>query len=100
MESKFKPDSRPGEVSFYMEAAFVIVIAVSLLLVKGLGILNFDDAWWDITVFIFIAGIAGLIFGLYAIYRKKDRTPAVLISTLVGAAAVLYIIFHSLFISG
>ncbi|PIN87996.1 hypothetical protein COV12_00860 [Candidatus Woesearchaeota archaeon CG10_big_fil_rev_8_21_14_0_10_32_24] len=76
----------------------MIVIIASIILVKVLGILSFDDIWWDITVNVFLAPIVAFILGIMAI-RKKDNSVLVYSSVVVGLLAILFILLHSLFIS-
>ncbi len=71
----------------------------SVILVKVLGILSFDDHWWDVTVpVVFLASIVGFVLGIIAV-RKKDHSVLVYSSVVVGLLAVLFIPLHSLFIN-
>ena len=80
------------------EYSFLIVISVSVFSVKVLGVLSFDDTWWDITVNVFFLSIAALVLGIIAVLKNKDRSVLVLASVIVGLLAVLFILLHSLFI--
>ena len=93
-----KPETLLGRWSVGLNAFFLIVVAASLLLVAT-GTLNFNDRWWDVTVFfLVVATIAALITGILAI-RRKDRSAFVLLSIFISTCTVLFILLHSLFIS-
>jgi hypothetical protein len=94
-----KPQTKLGKWSVWLNACFLIVIVVSVVLVKVLGVLSFDDKWWDVTVLIFLASIAAFVLGIIAITKKKERSVLVYISVIIGLLAILFIFLHSLFIS-
>jgi len=95
----FLPKTKIGKWSVYLNTFFLIIIAVSIILVKVLGILSFDDHWWDITVpIVFLASIVGFILGIIAI-KKKDHSFLVYSSIVIGLLTILFIPLHSLFIS-
>jgi len=99
MKIDFIPKSRSGKWSVGLNAFFLITIVVSIILVNGLGLLNYNDHWWDVTVPItFLASIVGFILGIIAII-KKERSVLVYISVLVGFLLILFIPLHSLFIN-
>ena len=77
----------------------LVKIIVSVFLVKVLGVLSFDDKWWDVTVLIFLASIAAFVTVIIAITKKKERSVLVYISVIIGLLAILFIFLHSLFIS-
>ena len=94
-----KPKTRLGKWSVWLNTFFLIVIAISLILIKVLGILNFDDHWWDVTVpIVFLASVVGFILGIMAI-KKKDHSFLVYSSVIIGLLAILFIPLHSLFIN-
>ena len=94
-----KPQTKAGKWCVWLNAFFLIVIIVSVFLVKVLGVLSFDDTWWDVTVCVFLASIAAFILGLIAIIKKKERSVLVYASVILGLLAILFIFLHSLFIS-
>ena len=96
---RIKPKTKLGKWSVWLNTFFLIVIAISLILVKVLRILNFDDHWWDVTVpIVFLASIVGFILGIMAI-KKKDHSFLVYASVIIGLLAILFIPLHSLFIN-
>lgn len=96
---RLQPQTKLGKWSVRLNAFFLITIAVSIILVNGLGALNYDDHWWDVTVPItFLASIVGFIFGIIAII-KKERSVLVYISVAIGFLLILFIPLHSLFIN-
>ena len=96
---RIKPKTKLGKWSVWLNAFFLIVIAISIILVKVLRILNFDDHWWDVTVpIIFSASIVAFILGIIAI-KKKDHSVLVYLSVVIGLLTILFIPLHSLFIS-
>ena len=100
MKIDFMPKTRSGKWSVGLNAFFLIVISISVLLVKVLGILSYDDHWWDITVpLVFSASIAAFILGIIAIRKNKEPSILVYGSVIIGLLAILFIFLHSLFIS-
>jgi hypothetical protein len=94
------PKTTLGKWSVGLNALFLISVTVSIFLVEVLKVLNFDDHWWDVTVAIsFPASIIAMIIGIIAVRKYKDRSVLVYLSILVGVCLILFIIFHSLFIS-
>ncbi len=88
-----------GKWSVWLNAFFLIIIATSIILVNLLGILSYDDRWWDIAVPVLaITIISAFILGIIAII-KKERSILVYMSVIVGLLAILFILLHSLFIS-
>ena len=74
-------------------------IIISIILVKVLGILSFDDTWWDVTAaVVFPVEIIAFILGIIAI-KKKDYSILVYSSVVIGLLAILFLLLHSLFIS-
>ena len=99
MQKEIAPKTILGKWSVGLNAFFLIVIIISIVLVKVLGILSFGDHWWDVTVpIVFLASIVGFILGIMAI-KKKDHSILVYLSVVVGLLAILFIFLHSLFIS-
>ena len=96
---KIMPKTCSGKWSLWLNVLFLIVIAVSIFLVNVLGILSYDDHWWDVTVPILaLTTITAFILGVIAII-KKERSVLVYISITIGLLAILFIPLHSLFIS-
>ncbi len=94
------PKTRSGKWSVWLNAFFLIIIAASIILVNVLGVLSYDDHWWDVTVpLVFFASIAAFILGIIAIRKNKERSVFVYISVVIGLLAILFIFFHSLFIN-
>lgn len=98
--NKFIPKTRLGKWSVGLNTFFLIAIVASIILVKVLGILNFDDRWWDVTVpIIFSASIIAFVLGIIAVRRNKETSVLVYASVIIGFLAILFIPLHSLFIS-
>ena len=99
MKTDFMPKTRLGKWSVWLNALFLIVIVISIILVNMLGLLSYDDHWWDVTVpIVFFASIVAFILGIIAII-KKERSILVYISVIIGLLAILFIPLHSLFIN-
>jgi uncharacterized membrane protein len=96
---QLKPQTKLGRWSVWLNAFFLIIITISIILVNVLGILSYDDHWWDATVPILaLATITAFILGIIAII-KKERSVLVYISVIIGLLAILFIPLHSLFIN-
>jgi hypothetical protein len=96
---RIEPRTKLGKWSVGLNAFFLIAIAISIILVNALGILSYDDHWWDVTVpIIFLSSIVAFILGITAVI-KKERSILVHISVVVGLLAILFILLHSLFIN-
>ncbi len=94
------PKTRSGRWSVWLNAFFLIIIATSIILVNVLGILSYDDHWWDVTVPVaFSASIIALITGIVAVRKNEERSILVFLSILIGICVILFIPLHSLFIS-
>jgi hypothetical protein len=97
---KLKPQTKLGKWSVWLNAFFLITITISIILVNVLGILSYDDHWWDVTVPILgLAAITAFILGIIAILKNKERSIFVYASVIVGLFAILFIPLHSLFIN-
>jgi fluoride ion exporter CrcB/FEX len=100
MENNFMPKTRLGKWSVWLNAFFVIVIIISVNLVSVLGVLSYDDHWWDVTVPILaLTTITAFILGTIAIIKNKESSALVYISVTIGLLAILFIPLHSLFIN-
>lgn len=99
MPMKILPKTALGRWSVGLNVLFVIAIVASVTLVKVLGLLSFDDRWWDITVLVFPASVIGAILGIIAVTRSKDPGLLVYLSVFTGIGAFLFGILHSLFIN-
>jgi len=95
-----KQISKLGKLSVGLNSIFLIVVAVSLVLVLVLKVLSFDDKWWDATVGVLIfIFLTALITALVAVTKNKDRSVWVYASIVIGICAILFGLLHSLFIS-
>ena len=99
MKNDLLPKTRLGKWSVWLNVFFFAVISASVVLVKVLGILSYDDHWWDVTVLVFFASIAAFILGIIAIIKNKERSVSVYVSVIVGLLSILFLLLHSLFIS-
>ncbi len=94
------PKTRSGKWSVWLNAFFLIIIATSIILVNVLGILSYNDHWWDVTTpLAFFVSIAAFILGIIAIRKNKERSVFVYISVVIGLLTILFILLHSLFIN-
>lgn len=94
------PKTILGKWSVGLHIFFLIVIIASIMLVKILKVLNFDDHWWDATApLAFLSSIVAFIIGIIAKSKYQDRSISVYLSILLGLCVILFIIFHSLFIN-
>lgn len=90
------PTTLLGKWSVGLNAFFLAVVAISIVLVNALRLLSFDDRWWDVTVpVVFLASIVGLVTGI----RSKERSLLVRCSMFTSVCAILFALLHSLFIS-
>ena len=93
------PKTRLGKWTVGLNTFFLVIIFISIMLVKVFKILSFDDHWWDVTVPILaLTTITAFILGIIATI-KKDRSPLVYLSVIIGWLVILFIPLHSLFIS-
>ncbi len=100
MKLNFAPKTILGKWSVGLNAFFLIVIIISILLVKVLKILSFDDHWWDVTVpIVFLASIVALFTGIISVRKHNERSVLVYLSIIIGILSILFIFLHSLFIS-
>ena len=96
---KIKPTTKLGKWSAILNIIFLIIIVVSVILVLVLGILDFGDKWWDVTVPVaFLIEMIALYTGIKAV-RKKDHSVLVYSSVVIGLLAILFVLLHSLFIN-
>lgn len=100
MKKRFKIETVLGKWSVGLQSFFAAAMAVAVLLVLGLGLLSFDDSWWDISVgILFPASFAATVAGVLAIFHKRERSVLVSLSTLIGVCVILFVLLHSLIIS-
>jgi len=100
MKIDFMPKTRAGKWSVWLNAFFLIIIVISIILVNVLGLLSYGDHWWDVTVpIVSFASIAAFILGIIAIRKNKERSVLVYVSVIIGLLSILFIFFHSLFIN-
>ena len=96
---QLQPQTKLGKWSVWLNAFFLIIINISIILVKVFGILSYDDHLWDVTVPILaLATITAFILGIIAII-KKEHSFLVYMSVIIGLLAILFIPLHSLFIN-
>lgn len=94
------PKTLLGKWSAGLNILFLLVVTASIILVKVLSILNFDDRWWDVTVAVLVpVELIAFITGIVAMGKNKDRSGLVLLSIITGGCAILFALLHSLFIS-
>ena len=94
-----KPTTKLGKWSAILNIVFLIIIVVSVILVLVLGILDFGDKWWDVTVPVaFLIEMVAFYTGIRAV-RKKDHSILVYLSIVIGSLTILFVFLHSLFIS-
>ena len=97
---QLQPQTKLGRWSVWLNAFFLITIGISIILVNMLGILSYDDHWWDVTVpLVFLASIIALFTGIISVRKNKESSVLVYLSIFISICAILFIIFHSLFIS-
>jgi hypothetical protein len=100
MKIDIMPKSHLGKWSVWLNTFFLIIIITSIILVNVLGILSFDDHWWDVTVpLVFFATIAAFIIGIITIRKNKEQSVLVYVSVIISLLAILFIFLHSLFIN-
>ena len=97
---KIKPKTKLGKWSVGLNIFFLIIIIVSIILVKVLGILSFDDHWWDVTVPVaFLIEMIAFFTGIRAVVKNKERSVLVYLSVVAGLLTILFVLLHSLFIN-
>jgi len=97
---KIKPKTELGNWSVWLSIIFLIVIAISIILVNVLGILSYDDHWWDVTVPVaFLIEMIAFFTGIRAVRKNKERSVLVYLSIVVGLLTILFVPLHSLFIN-
>lgn len=97
---KLKPQTNLAKWSVWLSAFFLIVIVISIILVGVLGLLSYNDHWWDVTVpIVFFASIVAFVLGIIAIIKNKEHSALVYVSVIMGLLSILFILFHSLFIN-
>jgi hypothetical protein len=100
MKIDFMPKTRLGKWSVWLNAFFLIVIIISIISVNVLGLLSYNDHWWDVTVpLAFFASITAFILGIIDIRKNKEYSALVYISVIIGLLSILFVLFHSLFIN-
>jgi hypothetical protein len=94
------PKTLLGKWSVGLHIFFLTAVIISVVLVKVLGIISFDNHWWDVTAaIIFPASIIAFIIGLIAKIKNNDNSALVLLSIILGVLVILFILLHSLFIN-
>ena len=99
MKTNIAPKSLLGKWSVGLNAFFLIVIAVSVILVKVIKILSFDDHWWVATAVVFVVPVIALFTGIISVIKNKDRSVSIFLSIFVSICVILFILLHSLFIN-
>ncbi len=93
------PTSKLGKWSVGLNLAFLLVIAVSVVLATVFRVLHFGDRWWDVTVGVMVPVVLiAFITGIMARSKHHDRSGLVSLSIVTGIAALLFAALHSLFI--
>jgi hypothetical protein len=93
-----RPQTKLGKWSVWLNSFFLVIVAISVSLVNGLGLLSYDDHWWDVTVPILVlVTITALILGIIAII--EERSVLVYISVIVSLLSIFFLLLHSLFIN-
>lgn len=99
MKANLLAETTLGKWSAGLNIFFLLVMTVSIILVLGLKILNFDDRWWDVTVAVaFPVEIIAFCLGIIAVRKMKERSRLVYLSIFIGICVILFIFTHSLFI--
>lgn len=94
------PKTLLGKWSVGLNIFFLVGVGISVLLVNGLGLLSYNDRWWDITVpILFSASLIAFILGIRAIIKYKESSVLVYGSVVIGLLSILFIFLHSLFIN-
>jgi len=97
---KVKAETKLGKWSAGLNIFFLIIIVVSVILVLVLGILDFGDKWWDVTVPVaFLIEMVAFFTGIRAVVWKKDNSVLVYLSVVIGLLTILFLLLHSLFIN-
>jgi len=100
MKKNITPKTILGKWSVGLNLFFLTVIIISIIFVKVLGILNFDDHWWDVTVpLVFLASIVAFFTGIISVIKNKESSVLVYLSIILSICVILFIPLHSLFIS-
>lgn len=100
MKTDFLPKTKLGKWSVGLNTFFLMGIGISILLVNGLGLLSYNDHWWDVTVpIVFSASLMAFIVGIRAIRKHKETSLLVYASVGLGLLSILFIFLHSLFIN-
>ena len=97
---RIKPTTKLGKWSTWLNIIFLMVIAISVILVLVLKILSFDDHWWDVTVPVsFLIEMTAFVTGIISVTKNKERSVLVFFSIFVGILTILFVLLHSLFIN-
>lgn len=95
-----KPQTKTGKWSVFLNVFFLTAVGISVFLVNVLGVLSYDDHWWDATVPItFLASIIAFVLGIISVVKHKERSVFVFVSIFIGFLVIIFIPLHSLFIS-
>ena len=99
-QTHFFPKTSLGKWSVWLNIFFLMGVGISVLLVNGLGLLSYNDRWWDITVpIVFSASLIAFIVGIRAVRKHKESSVLIYESVGIGLLSILFILLHSLFIS-
>lgn len=95
---KVFPEIRLGKWAVIL-TLIVILLLVIFFLFKALGLVDFDTGhWWDLTLAIAVP-VELTAFGLSIKAIRKERTILTYCSIIIGLAAVLFLLTHSLYIN-
>jgi cytochrome bd-type quinol oxidase subunit 2 len=89
------PKTRLGKYSFRLLLGFVFLFAVAQILVisgqRG-GETFFDNLWLSIPMSLaFLCAIASFVVGIMSIVRDNERSPLVLIASLIGFVVLFFL---------
>ena len=100
MISGFAPKTVLGKWSVWLNAFFLLVVSISVILVLVFKVLSFDDHWWDVTVPVaFLISMAAFYTGIRSVRKKDERSVLVFFSIFIGVCVILFLFSHSLFIN-
>jgi len=93
-----KPLTNIGKIAVLLQFTVVTILLVFFVFML-IDMVDFDTGhWWDTVVGI-VAPIEVIAFVLSVFASKKDKSVLVRVSLILGAAAIVFLLTHSLFIS-
>jgi len=89
------PKTTLGKWSTALNLLFLLTILVSIVLVLVLGVLDFGDRWWDVTVLILgVMMLVSFITGIITVRKREDRSALVYAAIVTGVPAIIFILFE------